>query len=157
MLNDAQAEYVSILVSSTQVVKKPLLLEADARALSYEEEVEEALCDHGAFALLDDIREHRESRRETCIAVRENIDIGALRPFDVERRVNGRLDVLTIEIHWRTIGLGPSKGQLGKVEHDMERAYGGNKMSDSIGNCENASGTVVVDNNHSSTLTVSNI
>ena len=51
---------------------------------SYEEEVEEALRDHGAFAILDDIREHRECRRETCIAMRENIHIGAIRPLDVE-------------------------------------------------------------------------
>ena len=101
--------------------KKSLLLEDDARALGYEEEVEEALCDHRAFALLDDIREHRECRRGTSIAVRENIDSGALRPFDVERRVNGRLDVLTIEIHWRTIGFGPSKGLLNLTKQNTTR------------------------------------
>ena len=60
------------------VRNKNPLLEGDARALGYKEEVDEALRDHRAFALLDNTRKHREYRRETSIAVRENIDIGAL-------------------------------------------------------------------------------
>jgi hypothetical protein len=100
------------------VGKKDPLLEGNARALGYIEEVEEAMRDHRAFALLDDTREHREYRRETCIAVRENI-IGAQQPLDVERRVNGCLDVLTIEIHRRTIGFGPSKKLLNLETRNM--------------------------------------
>ena len=91
------------------------LLENDAGAIGDQEEVGEAMYNHRALALLDDIREYGECWREARIPLRENRRhvTGAHRPVDVGRCVNCLLDICSIEVHWRDLSLkGRSSGKV---------------------------------------------
>ncbi len=102
MLNNAASERsVQVDVS----VRESSLLKHDAGTLGDQNEVAETVHDHRAIALLDHIREHREHRRETRVAVGENFDDGALDPVDGRWRVDRRLDVRSIEVHRGGLGL----------------------------------------------------
>ena len=68
-------------------------------------EVGEAVHDHGALTLLDYIREYRQRRLDTRVAIRENVFRGALGPADGGRCVDRRLDVRSVEVHGSCLGL----------------------------------------------------
>jgi hypothetical protein len=92
------------LRSSIQTAEHPLL-DNDTRTLSDQEEVGEAMHNHRAPALLDNIWKHRECWRETRITVWENIGISTQHPVNVSGCVNCCLDVLPIEIQRRNLSL----------------------------------------------------
>ena len=70
-----------------------------------EDIVRQTVNDHSTFTLFYDVGENRKCRRETGISVREDIDVRALLPIHVQRRVNGAFDIIPIEVQWRDLNL----------------------------------------------------
>ncbi|SRR6266702_1918073 len=117
---------------------KGSLLKHDAGTLGDQNEIAETVHDHRAIALLDHIREHSERRRETRVAVGENVDVGALSPGDGGWCVDRRLDIRSIEVQRSGLGLEkrPPSGTLDKGLKKKERdIYGKPSTSHKIGNC----------------------
>lgn len=54
--------------------------------------------DNSPVALFDDIGQDGEGRRQTSISMREDVDVRAFRPTDIDRGVNGFLDVCAVEV-----------------------------------------------------------
>ena len=50
------------------------------------------------ITLLDNIRKDRKRRRQARITTGENVDIGAFFPRDIDRGVDGLLDVFTVKV-----------------------------------------------------------
>ena len=86
------------------------VLNHDLRALRDEDEVSETVNDNRALALLDRIREHGERGREGLVAAREHADVRALAPIDIDRRMNGLLDLRSVKVD-RRLGLHDRAGE----------------------------------------------
>jgi len=78
-------------------------LEDDSCSLSYQDEIREAVYNHGPVAFLYHIGENGEGRRQTRIAVRENIDVGALGPVNGYGSVYGLLYILPVKVERRQL------------------------------------------------------
>lgn len=73
---------------------------------SDQDKVGQTVDDHAAIALLNGVRKHRKCGRQARIPTGKHIDVRALCPLHVRRRVQRLLDVQPIEIERRYLRLG---------------------------------------------------
>lgn len=116
------------------------LLDDDARTLRDEDEVREAVHDYRTLTLLDHVGQHCERGRSGRVTVREDADVGALLPGDVERRMDRTFYLFAVEVD-RTLRLreGATASEGGYYLSETERlgdemwTYGNPSTSHRIG------------------------
>lgn len=97
---------MAILVLGHSVSRAAYLAEEEVGSpFRNQDEVREAMHNYRALTALDDARQNRKHGWQARVAVREHIHVRALRPVDVQRRVNMRLDVVSVEVERRDLCL----------------------------------------------------
>ena len=93
--------------------------------------------DHATLALLDDIRQDGQAGRQAGVTVREDVDVATLGPGDVRWRVDGTLDIFTVEVYRRDLDLHEGSavrmGQLSIADSEGMKPYGKPRTSHRIG------------------------
>jgi hypothetical protein len=67
--------------------------------------VREAVHNHAAPALLDNVGQDTVSRRHAGVTVREHVDIATFGPRDIRWSMDGELDIFTVEVQRRYLNL----------------------------------------------------
>ena len=116
------------------------LLNSDPRSLRNIPEIHEAMDNYGPLALLNHVGKYSEGR-QAAISAREYPTVPAFRPSNVERGMNGFLDILTVEIYWCQLDLLERSSAYVQfaleqaIEHRWHLTHGKPRTSHKMGYC----------------------